>query len=114
MYRQMMDQIKFHLARGLLKEGDQLPSIRNLASELGINPMTISKSYAYLEKEGLVSRRPGRPLVVKARSEDLLSKNRDEQLRNSLKGSVTVARQVGMSNQTALDIFREMLEETDS
>ena len=62
-YRQLMDQIKFHIASGLMKPGDELPSTRMLSSELGVNPMTISKAYSFLEKEGIVERRPGRPLI---------------------------------------------------
>ena len=56
-YRQLMDQIKFHIASGLLKPGDQLPTTRVLSGELEINPMTISKAYSFLEMEGLVERR---------------------------------------------------------
>ncbi len=41
-YRQLMDQIKFHVATGLLNPGEELPSTRALSAELGINPMTIS------------------------------------------------------------------------
>ena len=65
-YRQLMDQIKFHIASGILKPGDELPSTRSLSAELGVNPMTISKAYSFLEREDVVERRPGRPLVVKA------------------------------------------------
>ena len=111
MYRQMMDQIKFHLATGLLTPGDELPSIRNLSAELGINPMTISKSYAYLEKEGLVERRPGKPLVVKARSREEQVLNKTQELRKNLKGSVRATKQLGISKTQALAIFEEMLTE---
>ena len=64
-YRQVMDQIKFHIASGILRAGDELPSTRSLSAELGVNPMTISKAYSYLERDEVVERRPGRPLVVK-------------------------------------------------
>ena len=65
-YRQLMDQIKFHIASGMLQPGDELPSTRLLSSDLGVNPMTISKAYGYLEKEQVVERRPGRPLPREA------------------------------------------------
>jgi DNA-binding transcriptional MocR family regulator len=49
-YRQLMDQIRFHIASGLLKPGDELPSTRALSTELGVNPMTVSKAYSFLER----------------------------------------------------------------
>jgi len=63
-YRQVMDQVRFHIAAGLLGPGDELPPKRALAAEPGVNPMTISKAYSFLEKEGVVGWRPGRPLIV--------------------------------------------------
>ena len=110
-YRQLMDQIKFHLASGLLQEGDTLPSVRNLSAKLGVNPMTVSKSYAYLEKEGLVERRPGKPLVVKSNPEVVQEENRFDQLRRSLRDSVIVVRQLGLSKDESLATFRRLLEE---
>ena len=65
-YRQLMDQVKFHIASGLLKPGDELPSTRLLSAQLGVNPMTISRSYGFLEKEQVVERRRGMRLVVRA------------------------------------------------
>ena len=50
-YRQIMDQIKFHVAGGLLRPGAELPSTRTLSAALGLNPMTVSKSYSLLEME---------------------------------------------------------------
>jgi GntR family transcriptional regulator len=108
-YRQLMDQVKFHIASGLLKPGDELPSTRALSAELGINPMTISKAYGFLEKEDVVERRPGRPLVVKAVPQDQLRERKDEQLRESLLSTVTMVRQLGVDPARALDVFAEML-----
>ncbi|MFC1573348.1 GntR family transcriptional regulator [Candidatus Eisenbacteria bacterium] len=111
-YRQLMDQVKFHIASGLLKPGDELPSTRALSSELGVNPMTISKAYSYLEKENVVERRPGRPLVVKALDSGLVRSRRLDRLRESLAATVTMARQLGIDDKTALEIFRQMLADT--
>ena len=113
-YRQLMDQIKFHIASGLLRPGEELPSTRALSAELGVNPMTISKAYSYLEHEDVVERRPGRPLIVKPVKNGELHDRRTEQLRQSLSGSVTVARQLGFGDEEALSVFREMLNESDA
>ncbi len=108
-YRQLMDQVKFHVASGLLKPGDELPSTRSLSAELGVNPMTISKAYSFLEREGLVERRPGRPLVVAGVSDGGAQTRRLEQLEESLAPAVTVARQMGLSNDEVVETLRHML-----
>ncbi len=114
-YRQLMDQIKFHIASGLLEPGDELPSTRALSSELGVNPMTISKAYSFLEKEKVVERRPGRPLVVRALDSDRIQGQKIEQLREGLAPLVTMARQLKIAPDEALRIFGEMLGlETDT
>ncbi len=68
-YRQLMEQIRFHVASGLLSPGDEIPSTRSLSAKLGVNPMTISKAFALLEEEGVLERRPGLPSVVRQRQD---------------------------------------------
>jgi GntR family transcriptional regulator len=104
-----MDQVKFHVASGLLKPGDELPSTRALSAQLGVNPMTISKAYSYLERDGVVERRPGRPLVVRALDAAQIRENKRHQVRESLRPTVTMVEQLGFGHDAALQIFREML-----
>ncbi len=111
-YRQLMDQIKFHISSGILKPGDELPSTRTLSTELGVNPMTISKAYGYLEKEDVLERRRGRPLMVKALNPDETEDLKMNQLGESLKPSVRVVRQLGISRSDAVDQFDQMIKET--
>jgi GntR family transcriptional regulator len=108
-YRQLMDQIKFHVASGLLKPGDELPSTRALSAELGVNPMTISKAYGYLEKESVVERRPGRPLVIKAFRTQQIRQRKLDQLRESLGPTVRTIRQLSIDPAEAVRIFQELL-----
>ena len=110
-YRQVMDQVKFHIASGMLKPGDRLPSTRTLSAELGVNPMTVSKAYSFLEMEGVVERRPGKPLVVKEAREDALHERKLQQLSDSLQPSVTVVKQLGIEFEEAVQMFRNKLEE---
>jgi len=107
-YRQVIDQIRFHVGSGMLAPGDEIPSTRALSAELGVNPMTISKAYRRLEEEGIVERRPGLPLVVRAGV--AVERSRTEQLRSELAGVVTRVRQLGVPLDRAVAIFREMLE----
>jgi len=113
-YRQLMDQIKFHVASGLLKPGDELPSTRALSAELGVNPMTISKAYSYLEVEGVIERRPGRPLVVRRFEEERILETKTDQLRESLAPTVTIVRQLGIRNEDALRVFGDMLSDREN
>ncbi len=112
-YRQLMDQIKFHVTTGLLKPGEELPSTRALSAELGINPMTISKAYSYLEKEEVVERRPGRPLVVKNHNQEDFRHRKIAQLRDNLGPVVRVAKQLGIKDEEAIQLFTDLLNSAD-
>lgn len=59
-YRQIMDQIKYQGASGLVKAGGQLPSIRELALSLSVNPTTVVKAYNELAHEGVIEMRHGK------------------------------------------------------
>ena len=63
-YRQLLEQVRRLVASGRLAPGDALPSVRELAVEHAVNPMTISKAYALLEAEGLLERNRGKPMTV--------------------------------------------------
>jgi GntR family transcriptional regulator len=108
-FRQLMDQVKLHIAGGHLKPGDELPSIRSLSVPLGVNPMTISKAYNLLVRENVLERRPGLPLVVAALSDDAVKESRQAQLRQGLMPAVQLARQLGLDAAEATRIFSDML-----
>jgi GntR family transcriptional regulator len=108
-FRQVMDQVRFHIASGLLAPGDELPPTRTLSAELGVNPMTISKAYNLLEREGVLARRPGRPLTVREIPPDEMTKSRIEQLRDSLAQPARIATQLGIGPDEAVELFRDLL-----
>jgi len=58
-YQQVVDQIKRDIALGKLKKGQQLPTVRQLAGELALNPNTIGKAYRQLEQENIIHTRAG-------------------------------------------------------
>jgi len=113
-YRQLMDQIRFHIASGLLRPGDELPSTRSLSAELGVNPMTISKAYSFLERDAVIERRPGRPLIVAELAAGEMREEKMDQLRETLAPSVTVIRQLGVPREEALAVFGEMLRDEEN
>ncbi len=67
-YLQMKNQIRYQIVSGRLAIGEQLPTVRQLAVELTINPNTVSRVYLELEREGLVSTRQGKGTFVAERS----------------------------------------------
>lgn len=110
-YRQIMDQIRFHVSSGLLEPGDEIPSTRSLSTKLGVNPMTISKALALLEEEGVLERRPGLPHAVRRRPDDTLHATKIEQLEETLRPVVTRTRQLGLDADEAAAVYRRLLDE---
>lgn len=108
-YRQLVDQVRFQVASGLLLAGDELPSTRGLSAELGVNPMTVSKAYSLLEEEGVLTRRPGLPSVVAERSARVEEQAREDSLAEVLAPAVLAAQQLGMADRQALEVFRRAL-----
>lgn len=71
-YRQLRDRVVAMILDGLLKEGDPLPSVRNVAAEYRVNPLTVLKGYQQLVDDRLVESRRGRGMFVNAGAHDLL------------------------------------------
>ena len=67
-YQQIRNQIVFGVAKGELKYGDSLPTVRQLATDIGVNPMTVNKAYAILKNEGtiIIDRRHGAKISMKS------------------------------------------------
>src|SRR5476651_2480394 len=112
-YRQLMDQIKFQIASGVLTANSELPSTRALSAELSLNPMTISKAYSLLEREGVLDRRRGQTLVVSAVSPAERESNKLDPLRQHLAAAATMARQLKISREQALKLFRETFDSSN-
>lgn len=71
-YRQLRDRVVAMILDGILKEGDPLPSVRTVAAEYRLNPLTVLKGYQELADEGLVESRRGRGMFVNEGARDLL------------------------------------------
>jgi GntR family transcriptional regulator len=71
-YRQLRDRVVAMILDGVLKEGDPLPSVRTVAAEYRVNPLTVLKGYQQLVDEGLVETRRGRGMFINAGARKLL------------------------------------------
>ena len=80
-YTQVVERIKHMIATGELKPGDQLPTVRQLAQELVVNPNTIARAYALLDQAGIISTQQGRGTYVREHpDENGLARMRQEKL----------------------------------
>jgi GntR family transcriptional regulator len=71
-YRQLRDRVVAMILDGVLKEGDPLPSVRTVAAEYRVNPLTVLKGYQQLVDEGLVETRRGRGMFINAGARSML------------------------------------------
>jgi GntR family transcriptional regulator len=109
-YLQLAQQVRHALRLGLLEPGDRLPTAKQVVAKLAINPNTVLKAYRELEREGLVSARPGLGTFVRkslARA-DLAEQ---AQLRADLTGWVRAARRAGLVDEDIEAMYRAVLAE---
>lgn len=108
-YRQLIEQVRRLIAAAVLKPGDVLPSVRDVAVTLAVNPMTVSKAYNMMETEGLLSRARGVGMLV---AQSKLQEGRENLLRPTLERAAAEARQLEMDEETVLNLFKKILGET--
>ena len=108
-YQQIKNQIVMAIANGNLKTGEKLPPIRNLADEIGVNMMTVSKAYQLLKAEGYIitDRRSGATVSHKQNAEKKLDKKGEEMLKMIAAEAILA----GMDEQAFLDICGKLYEE---
>jgi GntR family transcriptional regulator len=108
-YRQIMDQIKYYIASGSLVTGDQLPSIRELAQALTVNPTTVVKAYTELVHEAVIELRHGKGAFVASGYNPLSVEQQDKAVRRIARQLAVETAQMGMSPERALRIVEEEL-----
>ncbi len=110
-YRQIAQQLRRLIAGGRLPQGEQIPSVRDVAVRHAINPMTVSRAYAQLEAEGLLERRRGKGMVVAAqRGRAQTTDRRLQQLLPRLEELARHTRELGLPGEAVLDKLRALLE----
>src|SRR3954465_780520 len=104
-YLQVVHQVRRALRLGLLVEGDQLPTVKDVVARLAINPNTVLKAYRELEHGGLVAARPGVGTFVTATlSDDTLAAHRP--LRQELERWLAKARGAGLDDESVEALFQ--------
>ena len=107
-FRQITEEIKTLIASGDLSPGEQLPSIRELAVTLNINPNTIAKAYKELESEGLLITRKGIGVFVKDSLKSELTENLKKKiLKKKIRELISTAKKLGMEKEELLNEIKK-------
>lgn len=112
LYEQIAKKFEELIIRGIMKPDEAMPSIRQLAVELSINPNTIQKSYASLEQAGFTYSVSGRGSFV-ANVEEIMPKRKEEVL-EELKNLLKKAVDLGITRQELSELIKEYFEEAKS
>ncbi|HXT58601.1 MAG TPA: GntR family transcriptional regulator [Pirellulales bacterium] len=106
-YRQLGEQIREAVARGRLRPGEQLPSVRDLSRTLVVNPNTIARVYTELEREGVLHTRQGLGAFVAEPKAELTKRARKERLEELLDRFLTEAVYLGLSAEEVVAAVAE-------
>jgi GntR family transcriptional regulator len=105
-YRQLVDQVRHAVVSGLLQDGDQLPSVRDVVTQITINPNTVHRAYRELEHQGLAEGRAGLGTFITSRSRGASNVTEYESLGPTLRDWVADARQSGLDEETISELMR--------
>ena len=104
-YQQLVQQVRQALRLGLLQEGDQLPTVKEVVAQVAINPNTVLKAYRELEHEGLAAGRPGRgTFITRSLADGSLAAHRS--LRQALVRWLADARRAGLDDDSIDALFQ--------
>jgi GntR family transcriptional regulator len=110
-YLQLIEQIKRSVALGVLGAGEQLPTVKQLAVDLTINPNTVAKAYRELERDEVIETSPGRGSFVRGDGATVSSKNAGMDVaRDNIVASVRDAKSLGLSRADVIAIVETALD----
>lgn len=109
-YLQIVEQVRQMIARGELKPGDQLPTVRQLAADIRVNFNTVARAYRLLDEAGLISTQLGRGTYVwEAPSEEAMRRLRDQGLHDLVERFLDEAQRLGYSLEELRQAFDKHL-----
>ncbi|AFV12886.1 HTH-type transcriptional repressor YtrA [Thermacetogenium phaeum DSM 12270] len=110
-YQQLVDKIKEAVARGILSTGEKLPSVRELAARIAINPNTIAKAYQELEREGVIETLRGRGTFVALWKSRVNEEAKRRVIREMTEKMLVEAFYLGLPREELLEIIEETVRE---
>ncbi len=108
-YRQLIDQVRAGIASGSLTAGDQLPTVRQLAVDLAINPNTVMRAYRELELGGLLETHQGTGTFISDRKPEKNTAERERQLEQMAGEFAARAGAAGFTVEEIIDRLRDLL-----
>lgn len=108
-YKQIADAFRTDILAGKYKQGEYLPSIRELARDLRISVITTMKAYEQLEAEGLVTASQGKGFFVNAQDSEMLKEQHLRKVEESLVAAIEAAKIAGMSNEEIIETLKTLL-----
>ena len=108
-YAQIKEQLKEQILNGQIPEGSTLPSIRQLAKEVGVSVITTTRAYSDLEAEGFIATMQGRGSVVLSKDNNLLKEQYLLRIEEGLTTAIETARVMGLPDQELTEIFHNLL-----
>jgi GntR family transcriptional regulator len=108
-YQQLVRQVKHSVATGVLSAGSQLPTVRELAAELVVNPNTVARAYRELERDGVLDSVRGRGTFVRTGPPMLGRAERRRRLRPVLEQVIAEARTLGFADADLVDELERVL-----
>ena len=106
-YRQIIDQIRFGIASGQLKAGEQLPTVRGLAVHLKVNLNTVNKAYRELEIQNILETQQGTGTFISNKKPELDLKERKNKLRSICKEFLSIAFSYGFTTDEVVDEIKQ-------
>lgn len=113
-YSQIENGIKFAIIRGVWRAGEQIPSRREMAVELRVNPNTVVAAYKNLERAEILEMRRGRGFFVTAGARDVCRRSQGEVVQRKLAGLIGEAREADLSECDLRRLFEELMAERGS
>ena len=109
-YRQVIDQVSFFVSGGSISAGDKLPSIRELARSLAVNPTTIAKAYELMATEGMIEKKPGKGAFVCDFRKKMDQAAKEKKLRDLARQMAVEMKQMNMGMGSILKILGEEID----
>lgn len=106
-YEQLIKQVEDQVLKGIMKEGDKMPSVRSLSMELSTNPNTIQKAYMELDRRGILVSVPGKGSFISAEALEIVG-NQSKEKFSDLKEIVRKLAYAGVSKSEITDMIEEV------
>lgn len=110
-YEQIIEKIKENIIKGILKPGDKLPSVRELASIITINPNTISKAYNELERMKAIEVIRGKGTFVAENFKPVMDEEKLKEIKDHMKKIIIEAHYIGVDKDKLINIMNEIYSE---